>query len=125
RAGVTFKYTDKGPVGLLTGKKAYVFPARGGVYLARQPTCRRLCPRLPRVSWHHRRGIRPCGRVGDSDASRKAALEQAAIAKAKLNELGDRVSYRPPGAGTRRPGARGTSGAHSSTSSCESRSSCA
>jgi FMN-dependent NADH-azoreductase len=33
RAGVTFKYTEKGPVGLLTGKKAYVFAARGGVYL--------------------------------------------------------------------------------------------
>jgi FMN-dependent NADH-azoreductase len=32
RAGVTFKYTDKGAVGLLTGKKAYVFAARGGIY---------------------------------------------------------------------------------------------
>jgi len=32
RAGVTFGYTDKGPVGLLTGKKVYVFAARGGVY---------------------------------------------------------------------------------------------
>ena len=32
RAGETFKYTDKGSVGLLTGKKAYVFAARGGVY---------------------------------------------------------------------------------------------
>ena len=32
RVGITFKYTDKGPVGLLTGKKAYVFAARGGVY---------------------------------------------------------------------------------------------
>jgi len=32
RAGVTFKYTDKGPVGLLAGKKAYVFATRGGVY---------------------------------------------------------------------------------------------
>ena len=32
RAGVTFKYTDKGPVGLLTGKKAIVFAARGGLY---------------------------------------------------------------------------------------------
>ena len=32
RAGVTFKYTDQGPVGLFTGKKAYVFAARGGVY---------------------------------------------------------------------------------------------
>jgi FMN-dependent NADH-azoreductase len=32
RAGATFKYTDKGPVGLLTGKKAYVFATRGGLY---------------------------------------------------------------------------------------------
>ena len=32
RAGETFRYTDKGPVGLLTGKKAYVFVTRGGVY---------------------------------------------------------------------------------------------
>ena len=32
RAGVTFSYTEKGPVGLLTGKKAYVFAARGGIY---------------------------------------------------------------------------------------------
>ena len=32
RAGVTFRYTESGPVGLLTGKKAYVFAARGGRY---------------------------------------------------------------------------------------------
>jgi len=32
RAGETFKYTEKGPVGLLAGKKAYVFAARGGLY---------------------------------------------------------------------------------------------
>ena len=32
RAGVTFKYTENGPQGLLTGKKAYVFVTRGGVY---------------------------------------------------------------------------------------------
>jgi FMN-dependent NADH-azoreductase len=32
RVGVTFKYSDKGPQGLLTGKKAYVFVTRGGVY---------------------------------------------------------------------------------------------
>jgi FMN-dependent NADH-azoreductase len=30
RAGVTFRYTDTGPVGLLTGKKAYVIATRGG-----------------------------------------------------------------------------------------------
>jgi FMN-dependent NADH-azoreductase len=32
RAGVTFRYTEKGPVGLLSGKKAYVFATRGGYY---------------------------------------------------------------------------------------------
>jgi len=32
RAGVTFSYTEKGPKGLLTGKKAYVFATRGGLY---------------------------------------------------------------------------------------------
>src|SRR6202522_4572786 len=32
RAGVTFKYTESGAVGLLTGKKVYVFAARGGLY---------------------------------------------------------------------------------------------
>ncbi len=30
RAGVTFKYTENGPQGLLTGKKAYLFAASGG-----------------------------------------------------------------------------------------------
>ena len=33
RAGVTFRYTERGPVGLLTGKRAYVFAARGGRYV--------------------------------------------------------------------------------------------
>ena len=32
RAGETFKYTANGPEGLLKGKKAYVFAARGGQY---------------------------------------------------------------------------------------------
>ncbi len=32
RAGVTFKYTDTGPVGLLSAKKVFVIMARGGVY---------------------------------------------------------------------------------------------
>lgn len=32
RAGVTFRYTAEGPVGLLTGKKVFVFAARGGLY---------------------------------------------------------------------------------------------
>lgn len=33
RTGITFRYTDSGSQGLLTGKKAYVFAARGGRYL--------------------------------------------------------------------------------------------
>ncbi|APV41307.1 FMN-dependent NADH-azoreductase [Pseudomonas frederiksbergensis] len=32
RAGVTFKYTETGPQGLLSGKRAYVLTARGGIY---------------------------------------------------------------------------------------------
>ncbi|AJO77182.1 MULTISPECIES: FMN-dependent NADH-azoreductase [Pseudomonas] len=32
RAGVTFKYTETGPQGLLNGKRAYVLTARGGIY---------------------------------------------------------------------------------------------
>ena len=32
RSGVTFRYTEDGPKGLLTGKKAYVFATRGGLY---------------------------------------------------------------------------------------------
>ena len=32
RSGVTFSYSAKGPVGLLTGKEVYVFAARGGLY---------------------------------------------------------------------------------------------
>ncbi|WP_241622872.1 FMN-dependent NADH-azoreductase [Rosenbergiella australiborealis] len=32
RAGVTFRYTDKGPEGLITGKKAVVLSTRGGIH---------------------------------------------------------------------------------------------
>lgn len=32
RAGHTFRYSANGPIGLLTGKKAYVFSTRGGLY---------------------------------------------------------------------------------------------
>jgi len=32
RAGITFRYTEKGPQGLVNGKKVYVFAARGGLY---------------------------------------------------------------------------------------------
>ncbi len=32
RAGVTFRYTEKGPEGLIKGKKTFLFLTRGGVY---------------------------------------------------------------------------------------------
>ena len=32
RAGITFRYTESGPEGLLKGKRVYVACARGGVY---------------------------------------------------------------------------------------------
>lgn len=37
RAGTTFRYTETGPEGLLTGKRAYVMTSRGGVH-AGQPS---------------------------------------------------------------------------------------
>lgn len=37
RAGRTFRYTEKGPQGLLTGKKVFIFVARGGVYSGAAP----------------------------------------------------------------------------------------
>jgi FMN-dependent NADH-azoreductase len=33
RAGVTFRYTENGPEGLVKGKKVFVVSARGGKYL--------------------------------------------------------------------------------------------
>ena len=32
RAGITFRYTEAGPVGLLEGKRAIVIESRGGYY---------------------------------------------------------------------------------------------
>ncbi len=45
RAGVTFRYTEKGPEGLVTGKRAVVVTSRGGIHKD-TPTDRspRTCP---------------------------------------------------------------------------------
>ena len=37
RAGRTFRYTAKGPEGLLTNKKVFVIAARGGIYTGESP----------------------------------------------------------------------------------------
>jgi FMN-dependent NADH-azoreductase len=88
RAGVTFKYTDKGPVGLLTGKKAYVFAARGGVYLGTTADTQTAYVRdflaflgITDVEFVYAEGL------AMGEAPRKAALEKAEAAIAGLNEL--------------------------------------
>ena len=85
RAGVTFRYTAQGSVGLLTGKQAYVFAARGGRYAG--------TPRDTQTP-HVRDFLRFLG-IGDvefvyaeglalGDASRQAALAQAQSAIPRL-----------------------------------------
>jgi FMN-dependent NADH-azoreductase len=88
RAGVTFKYTDKGAVGLLSGKKAYVFAARGGLYAGTPADTQTAYVRdflaflgITDVEFIYAEGLA----IGD--ASRKAALEKAEAAIAGLNEL--------------------------------------
>ena len=88
RAGVTFKYTDKGPVGQLTGKKAYVFAARGGVYLGTTADTQTAYVRqflaflgITDVEFVYAEGL------SISDAGRKAALAKAEAAIAGLNEM--------------------------------------
>jgi hypothetical protein len=48
RAGVTFRYTENGPEGLLKGKKVYVALARGGIY--RDTPADSRCP-TSRACW--------------------------------------------------------------------------
>jgi len=86
RAGVTFKYTDKGLVGLLTGKKAYVFAARGGVYLGTTADTQTTYIRqflgflgITDVEFVYAEGL------AMGDAPRKAALEKAESVIAGMN----------------------------------------
>ena len=88
RAGVTFKFTDKGPVGLLTGKKAYVFAARGGVYLGTTADTQTAYLRqflgflgIADVEFVYAEGL------AMGDTIRKSALEKAETVIAGLNEL--------------------------------------
>jgi FMN-dependent NADH-azoreductase len=58
RAGVTFRYTANGPVGLLTGKKAVVLAARGEVRGNARRYADAVRAPFPRLSRHHGRGVR-------------------------------------------------------------------
>ena len=86
RAGATFKYTETGPVGLLTGKKAYVFATRGGLYAGTPRDLETAYVRqflgflgVTDVEFVYAEGL------AVSDASKQAALAKAANAIARLN----------------------------------------
>ncbi len=88
RAGVTFRYTEKGPVGMLTGKKAYVFATRGGLYAGTPRDLQTAYVRdflaflgITDVEFVYAEGL------AISDASRQAALAKAAI---EIDRLGTR-----------------------------------
>ena len=88
RAGVTFKYTDKGAVGLLTGKKAYVMATRGGVYLGTTAETQTAYVRdflaflgITDVEFVYAEGL------AMGEAPKKAALAKAEARIAEMNEL--------------------------------------
>ncbi|HEV2219715.1 MAG TPA: NAD(P)H-dependent oxidoreductase [Casimicrobiaceae bacterium] len=88
RAGVTFRYTEKGPVGMLTGKKAYAFATRGGRYAGTPRDLQTAYVRdflgflgITDVEFVYAEGL------AISDASRQAALAKAAL---EIDRLGMR-----------------------------------
>lgn len=54
RAGVTFRYTENGPEGLVTGKKAIVITSRGGITKMDQRTGDAVSVHVPRLYRHYR-----------------------------------------------------------------------
>jgi FMN-dependent NADH-azoreductase len=85
RAGVTFRYTGKGALGLLTGKQAYVFAARGGMYAGTPADSQTGYVRaflrflgIEQVEFVYAEGL------AISEPSRQAALAQALSATERL-----------------------------------------
>jgi FMN-dependent NADH-azoreductase len=86
RAGVTFSYSEKGAVGLLTGKKAYIFATRGGAYFGTPADTQTAYVRqflaflgITDVEFIHAEGL------AISEASKQAALAQAKQAIERLS----------------------------------------
>lgn len=85
RAGVTFKYTDAGPQGLLSGKRAFVLTARGGIYAGsnqdhQEPYLRQALAfvGIHDVSFIHAEGLNLGGEFMEKGVSQaKAQLAQA------------------------------------------------
>jgi FMN-dependent NADH-azoreductase len=86
RAGETFRYTADGPVGLLTGKQAYVVAARGGHYVGSNGDTQTAYIRqilaflgIVDVQFVYAEGL------AVSEASRQAGLAEARNAIERLN----------------------------------------
>ena len=84
RAGVTFKYTETGPQGMLTGKRAYVLTARGGIYVGsaldhQEPYLRQALGfiGIHEVSFIHAEGLN----MGEGFAQKGLAQAQARVAE--------------------------------------------
>ncbi len=82
RAGVTFRYTADGPVGLLAGKKAYLVVASGGVGMNSEIDF--ATPWL-----RHMLGFLGITDVEVIDATRQVAIGEAALenARSRIDEL--------------------------------------
>lgn len=86
RAGLTFKYTETGPQGLLTGKRAFVLTARGGVYAGspldhQEPYLRQVLAfiGIHEVEFIHAEGLNMGGEFQEKGLARaKAQLAQVA-----------------------------------------------
>ena len=84
RAGITFRYTESGPEGLLKGKRVYVACARGGVYRdtpadSQTPYLRQVLGFLGMtdVEFIYAEGMN----LGPESAEKSFAAAEAAIAK--------------------------------------------
>lgn len=91
RAGVTFKYTQSGPVGLLEDKKVYVINASGGVYQATGedmvgPYIKTILGfvGIQDVHFVHAEGL-----ALDQGANKESILTQAKERLSKLLEVGE------------------------------------
>lgn len=88
RAGVTFRYAETGPVGLLTGKRAYVIATRGGLYAGTPKDLESAYVRqflaflgITDVEFVYAEGL------AISDASKVSSLAKAAEAIERINRL--------------------------------------
>ncbi|WP_448682088.1 FMN-dependent NADH-azoreductase [Pseudomonas nicosulfuronedens] len=86
RAGVTFQYTETGPQGLLTGKRAFVLTSRGGVYAGgaldhQEPYLRQALGfvGIHDVTFIHAEGLNMGGEFAEKGLA-KARAQLAAIA---------------------------------------------